>query len=733
MNPNQKPQYARNAKSQTAVKLAEITVFAGTEAEPYNETGIKMILEAIREEPNCKPVFIGKQELERLPNIRITPASSECETLSIYQLGELTEEQKTLICTAIARHSPKVKTAILYDNAIQVLENMSGYIQKIRAGEDDTTKMIIEQAQAKNAANQQYKEPYFTEMEINGVKGIYYIIPKLDNAGDVISEKIKWTCEPLTLKGEGYNESKEAFYIFEWNHPLTNKPHVEAIPLPIFGKTAGWEMMERYGFKITRKTHASDLADFFHHNGNHETKWKVTETAGWQDENNAYLFPNGELIGQTEQPIFFLNKDDGKSPYSTKGTLESWQTEIGQYLKGNHYFILAVATALASPLLRILKLQSFGVHLHNDSTKGKTTALNMANSIWGNPAGLNKKWDQTSVAIMNNAQSRNDNFLTLDEIGQAKNYEDVENASYTLFNETGRDRGKKTGGNQQLSRWKIIALSTGESDLESYIQSQNPKTQIKAGQLVRLLNIPMTEAKNFHHFKNAKAHADHLNEATTENYGVLGREWINFIIHNKEQVIQTFKKHKDLWVERTPEGASGQVQRAITSFSVLETALQLAQNLTGFTEEENREAVIKAFNSWIAVFGTKSKEETNIIEAFRDWLQQARHTDFIEINQNDYTQKRTPSGRTIAGYKIPAEHKELSKKGGKYANEHFYIYAGTFKEVIRGRAKEVAFRALSQEGYLDAELEHSPRSYQKKIPRGIDPNQSYAYLVFQLA
>ncbi|MDD0823105.1 DUF927 domain-containing protein [Mannheimia sp. AT1] len=732
MNPNQKPQYARNAKAQTAGKFDEIIAFVGTEAEPYNEAGIKLAMEAMRVEPNYKPVFVGKKELGLLPNVRLTPASNQCNQLSLIQLGELTEDHKTLICTAIARNSPNVKTTVLYDCALQNNENMSHYIEKIRTDNDEAVKTIIADFQMKNEANQQPKEPYFQEMEVNGIKGIYYIIPKLDKDGDVISEKIKWTCEPLTLRGEGYNESKEAFYIFEWNHPLTNKPHTEAIPLPIFGKNAGWEMMERYGFKITRKTHASDLADYFHHSGNHSTKWKVTDTAGWKEENNGYLLPNGEMIGQIEQPIFFLKNNDGEDPYSTKGTLESWQTEIGQYLKGNHCLILAIATALASPLLRILNIQSFGVHLYDDSSKGKTTSLNIANSIWGNPLLLNKKWDQTNVAIMNNAQNRNDNFLTLDEIGQAANYENVENAAYILFNETGRDRGKKTGGNQKTARWKLTALSTGESDLESFIQKHNPKTQIKAGQLVRLLNIPIVEAKNLHHFKNGKEHADHLNDSAMNNYGVLGREWINFIIQNKEQVIQTFKDCKKQWVERTPEEASGQVQRVVTSFTVLETALQLARNLTGFSEEENREAIIKSFNSWIAVFGTKSKEETNIIEAFSDWLQQARHTDFIEISSNDYSTKRTPT-RTIAGYKIPAEHKELSKKGGKYKNEHFYIYAGTFKEVIRGRAKEVAFRALSEAGYLDSELEHNPRSYQKKIPRGIDPTQSYAYLVFQVA
>lgn len=49
--------------------------------------------------------------------------------------------------------------------------------------------------------------------------------------------------------------------------------------------------------------HASDLADHFHHNGNHTTKWEVTKTVGWKAEHNTYLLPSGEVFGQTEQPI----------------------------------------------------------------------------------------------------------------------------------------------------------------------------------------------------------------------------------------------------------------------------------------------------------------------------------------------------------------------------------------------------------------------------------------------
>lgn len=686
MNPNQKPQYARNAKSQTAVKLAEITVFAGTEAEPYNETGIKMILEAIREEPNCKPVFIGKQELERLPNIRITPASSECETLSIYQLGELTEEQKTLICTAIARHSSKVKTAILYDNAIQVLENMSGYIQKIRAGEDDTTKMIIEQAQAKNEANMPKNSPYFEEREINGAKGLYYIIPKIDkDTGEILSEKERWTCNPLALKGEGYNESGEAFYIFEWEHPQTRKPHTEAIPFASFGKSAGWEVMQRYGLKMTNESYLNKLADHFHAISKTTPRnWKVTALAGWQ--NGAYILPNGEMIGEPKSPVYFTQKTMDTLGYTTKGTLESWQSEIAGNIRGNYSMMIGIATALTAPLLKILGLSSFGVHLYGDSSKGKSTTIHLANSIYGDKSKLVKTWNSTPYAIQQEAVARNDGFLTLDEIGQAKNAKDLEAIAYDIFNETGKMQGKKEGGNREINRWKITALSTGEKDLETQLRMQGVK--IHTGQLVRLLNLPIYETCNFHQFPNAKAHADYLNEAVTEHYGVAGRSWIAFIAENGEQIKATYKAIRRKWLDLT-ENMSGQVQRvACDRFAIMETALQLAQHLTGWTEEENSQAILKNFLDWKETFGEKTREETKIVETLLDWINE-NEASFIEYPFNQ--EQRTPP--KVAGYRILANNSTKT-------NEYFFIYPKQFKETLAEFPLLMACTKLHEAGIL---------------------------------
>ncbi|MDA5621946.1 hypothetical protein NM951_12935, partial [Pasteurella multocida subsp. multocida] len=73
-------------------------------------------------------------------------------------------------------------------------------------------------------------------------------------------------------------------------------------------------------------------------------------------------------------------------------------------------------------------------------------------------------------------------------------------------------------------------------DLETQLRLQGVK--VHAGQLVRLLNIPLMEAKELHQFRNNKAHADHLNEKVLEHYGAVGREWIYFLADNKETVKQ---------------------------------------------------------------------------------------------------------------------------------------------------------------------------------------------------
>jgi putative DNA primase/helicase len=58
-------------------------------------------------------------------------------------------------------------------------------------------------------------------------------------------------------------------------------------------------------------------------------------------------------------------------------------------------------------------------------------------------------------------------------------------------------------------------------DLETFIATAGRKT--KAGQLVRLLNIPLSKAVRFHDHQNGKQHADALKDAYQHHHGAAGR------------------------------------------------------------------------------------------------------------------------------------------------------------------------------------------------------------------
>lgn len=377
--------------------------------------------------------------------------------------------------------------------------------------------------------------------------------------------------------------------------------------------------------------------------------------------------------------------------------------------------MLGVATALSAPLIALLKAENFGIHMFEDSGRGKSTTANIANSIYGNPERIRLTWNTTPFAITNEAAARNDNFLTIDEIGEGK-AKDAEQIAYMLFNGTGRIRGRKDGGNHEILRWRLAALSFGEKDLETHLAEKGIK--VNAGQLVRLINVPFEQAGKYHHFANGKAHADHLNRATMRHFGTVGRAWIEWLSAHNSNVLATFEQIKAKWLARLPNDADPQVFRVATRFAILETALQLAHNFTGWSEQENAEAVLHCFNLWVNVFGFHSKKEQQIIEQVNGWLLANAEGRFIAFPFDD----RQPKIANIAGYRMLMTENN--------PQEHFYVYPQAFDEAISGYQKEQASQILTNKGILKRGAENG--RYTVKLPHKIDPKRTRCYLLFPI-
>lgn len=663
-------------------------------------------------EHDYKPIILDAEKLANASNYQIL--KDDVHAVTFYRFGNVTSDQENALLLALATHS-KAKKVFFADSLGDNLEELSHRLEDLRnsAESRNLAEMRVEYMDKPDAPK---REPYVEYRENGKIKGLHYIKPKVDNdTGEIIKENMTWICDDLALVGEGKTQGGEYYYLFQWQNRDENKPRTVAIAREDFGTDSGWKMLKAQGLKMTQGSGLTQrLTEHFHFNGDHFTQWTITNVTGWL--NGAYLLPNGEIIGTPSKPIYFTDRSSSSLGYTTSGTLADWQREISQNVRGNTSMMLGVAVALAAPMLSLLNNDSFGVHLFGNSGKGKTTILNIANSIYGRPRELKLSWCSTDVAMKNEAAARNDGFLTLDEIGQAREAKYLESIAYDLFNEVDKTRGRKEGGNQQIKRWKVTALSTGEKDLETQLRINAVK--VHAGQLVRLLNVPLETVKELHGFKSPKEHADYLNEKTEECFGVIGREWLGYLVNNGETIRTTYKAIRKKWLELS-KNMSDQVQRVgVNRFVALETALVLSSHLTQWTKEECEQVILKSFTRWKEEFGENSKEETTIIDLLTSWLL-INESLFVEY-PSDPNAKRPIK---IAGVRV------LSNEADK-EEEYYFVIPTVLKEILNEFPKNMYIDVLLKTGIMKSPKTHEKGyEYQFNVPKKMMGKKFRAYKI----
>ncbi|ULJ68370.1 DUF927 domain-containing protein [Wielerella bovis] len=240
--------------------------------------------------------------------------------------------------------------------------------------------------------------------------------------------------------------------------------------------------------------------------------------------------------------------------------------------------------------------------------------------MWGIPETQLLTWKGTGLAFQNVAASRNDGFVVLDEIGQASR-KVVADTAYSLFNGINKAQAHKDGGNRKLTRWKVLALSTGEKTPESYLRNTE---EWNAGQNVRLptLNADAGQGhgifNTLHGFNSGAELSEYLNDAAAQYNGIAGREFIKLINSNS---IKQAKVHMENFIQVLPENASGQARRVAKRFALAAAALELATPITGLAAGVGIAGIKQCFDDWIASNGTGQYEEERIIEATIAFMQ----------------------------------------------------------------------------------------------------------------
>lgn len=265
---------------------------------------------------------------------------------------------------------------------------------------------------------------------------------------------------------------------------------------------------------------------------------------------NYYLIPEKKSIGR-----FGYIPDEGFSPFvdglifdgdanfkamfqtvRSRGSETKWLETAAEVREMSTTVKIILAASFASVLLEPLNCLPFFVHLWGvDSGTGKTVALMVAASVWGDPAvgAYVKTFDGTVVGMEKTAAFLNNLPFCLDELQLAKDSKgrttfDV----YKLAQGVGRTRGNRSGGVDLTPTWRNCILTTGESPLTG--------TASGAGAVNRVIDIEC---------KSAQAvirDGMRISGAVKRNYGFAGRKFVERL-YQPSVIDQVSERYRELF------------------------------------------------------------------------------------------------------------------------------------------------------------------------------------------
>jgi len=359
---------------------------------------------------------------------------------------------------------------------------------------------------------------------------------------------------------------------------------------------------------------------------------RAVMTTGWHG--HIFVFPDctiGRVDG--DEHIIVQTGHHIDHAYNVRGTLEDWQTNVAKYTEGNSCLTLAISMAFAAALIGPCGAESGGIHLRGHSSRGKTTALRVAGSVWGGDidepdGGYIRSWRATANGLEGTGTIHNDTLLCLDEISQLAAKEAGE-AAYMLSNGQGKSRASREATLRKPARWRTLFLSSGEKSLADKIAEDMRGRRQTAGQAVRVIDLPADAGayglfETLHDFADAASFADHLRSASSQFYGTAARAFIEAIATDLDAVATAIKEAVAQFVaEQCGEDADGQVRRVAYRFGLIAAAGEMAISLeiVPWQPKTALDAATKCFQVWLDARGGKgAAEEKDGVEAVRAFL-----------------------------------------------------------------------------------------------------------------
>jgi len=204
-----------------------------------------------------------------------------------------------------------------------------------------------------------------------------------------------------------------------------------------------------------------------------EDRLSGATVTGWQG--SAFVLPDRTLNEPNGERVVYQPADPHTAGWAIvkTGDFNHWRQAI-EDLGALPRF--AICTTMDAPSRYLVGIEAGGFHFHGNTSRGKTTLLHAAASVWGHGVdpqqtggaeSYTQRWNATANALEAMAECFNDLPLIVDEIGEG-DIKDFGRTIYRIMSGCGRGRANVGGGLRRAKSWRVLVLSTGERAAADY-------------------------------------------------------------------------------------------------------------------------------------------------------------------------------------------------------------------------------------------------------------------------
>lgn len=261
----------------------------------------------------------------------------------------------------------------------------------------------------------------------------------------------------------------------------------------------------------------------------------MVSSLGWTKDGFHY---GGKLYNKdgTDSPAF-IKDQNFHDTFSPHGDIKPWAECANYILSQNREAVWCIlAAAFASPLVTFTgSVGSILSVVSRDTGTGKSTAMRVAQAVWGNPQGGMLAVDATDNAVAHRLGTLTNLPAFWDEVREK---EDVQKFIKTIFRiAQGIEKQRLTPGIQERAsgKWELMLTVASNEAMRDHIEQVGGNTDAGMARVFELY------AEHIQDTKMDDASARHFYAQASKNYGCAGAVYAEWLSAHKDEA-QKFTK-----------------------------------------------------------------------------------------------------------------------------------------------------------------------------------------------